>query len=78
MYIQNILINRHFIYKHIVCIVLINVDLALVVSKDKHFVLVHRHRQHGGPAPVWQRAAEEAVAGASPAWGHHLRLLHDR
>lgn len=65
---------RHYLHKRLIH----KMDLGLVVSKVKHFVLTCRHRQHGGTAPVWQRAAEEAVAGASPAWRYHLRLLYDR
>lgn len=37
----------------------------------------HRHREHGGAPLVWQRGAEEEMAGAAAEGRNSLLLLHD-
>lgn len=36
-----------------------------------------RHREHGGAPLVWQRGAEEEMAGAAAEGRNSLLLLHD-
>lgn len=38
----------------------------------------HRHGEYGGAPLVWQRGAEEEMAGASAERRNPLLLLHDR
>lgn len=41
-------------------------------------MFLHRHRKYGGAAHVWQRGAEEEMAGASAQRTDPLLLLYDR
>lgn len=41
-------------------------------------LFLHRHRKYGSSPHVWQRGAEEEMAGASAQRRNSLMLLHDR
>lgn len=51
----------------------------MIFWKTAHGVMfLHRHRKYGGAPHVWQRGAEEEMAGAAAQRRDPLLLLYDR